>query len=82
MLHTGTGVNPAVNDKVILATPDKGKPSAFGFGGFSLERGVLEPNYEFKGGYTWYKANFDTGTGNGSALLIDNTGVIIEIVNC
>jgi len=82
MLHTGDNINPQVNDTIILPSPDKGKPNTTAYGGFGLEKGVLEPNYDFKGGYNWYKANFDSGPGNGSVLLIDNTGVVIEIVEC
>ena len=83
MFHTGSNTFPEVNDIVSLPQPDKGESKSPEIGGgFGLERGIEPPSYNFKGGYNWYKANFDSGPGNGSVLLIDDTGVIIEIIEC
>ena len=66
--HSGQTVYPQVNDTVTIPILGKGGTS----------------NTEvFRGGYVWYKAPWDTaGVGNGTALLIDDRGVIVEIVTC
>lgn len=66
--HSGSTVYPQVNDIVTVPTLGQG-----GTGLTSI----------FRGGYVFYKAPWDTaGTGNGTALLIDDRGVIVEIVIC
>ena len=66
--HSGSTVYPKVNDIVTVPTLGQG-----GTGETSI----------FRGGYVWYKAPWDiVGTGNGTALLIDDRGVIVEIVTC
>jgi hypothetical protein len=66
--HSGSAVYPQVND--IVSVPTRGQ-------------GGTSNTSVFKGGYVWYKAPWDTaGTGNGTALLIDDRGVIVEIYTC
>jgi len=66
--HSGSTVYPKVNDIVTVPTLGQG-----GTGETSV----------FRGGYVWYKAPWDiVGTGNGTALLIDDRGVIVEIYTC
>ena len=66
--HSGSTTYPKVNDVVTVPVLGKG--------------GTSETQI-FRGGYVWYKAPWDTaGVGNGTALLIDDRGVIVEIVTC
>ena len=66
--HSGRTVYPQVNDTVTVPIIGQGGTGS---------RDV------FRGGYVWYKAPWDTaGVGNGTALLIDDRGVIIEIATC
>ena len=66
--HSGSTVYPKVNDIVTVPTLGQG-----GTGETSV----------FRGGYVWYKAPWDiVGTGSGTALLIDDRGVIVEIYTC
>ena len=66
--HSGSTVYPQVNDIVTVPT--------LGQGGTGRTR-------VFRGGYVFYKAPWDTaGNGAGTALLIDDRGVIVEIVIC
>ena len=66
--HSGSTTYPKVNDVVTVPVLGKG--------------GTSETQI-FRGGYVWYKAPWDTaGAGNGTALLIDDRGVIVEIVTC
>ena len=66
--HSGSTTYPKVNDVVTVPVLGKG--------------GTSETQF-FRGGYVWYKAPWDTaGVGNGTALLIDDRGVIVEIVTC
>ena len=65
--HTGETVYPEINDTITIPIVGDG-----GVGGTSV----------FKGGYVWYKAPWDTGAGNGTVLLIDDRGVVIDKVEC
>ena len=65
--HTGETVYPEINDTITLPIVGDG-----GAGGTNV----------FKGGYVWYKAPWDTGPGNGTVLLIDDRGVVIDKVEC
>ena len=66
--HSGRTVYPQVNDTVTVPVIGQGGTGS---------RDV------FRGGYVWYKAPWDTaGVGNGTALLIDDRGVIVEIATC
>tara|TARA_R110000822_G_scaffold226347_2_gene359144 strand:+ start:4206 stop:10139 length:5934 start_codon:yes stop_codon:yes gene_type:complete len=66
--HSGSTVYPQVNDIVTVPI---------------LGQGGTSNTNVFRGGYVWYKAPWDiVGTGNGTALLIDDRGVIVEIYTC